>query len=1013
VTDRGDRHVSAVGRLARLGFADPDRAARLLAEPALAGLVDPLEDLFADGLLAALRAAADPDLALAGLVRLLEATSSAGTDADPARLRAVLRAGGPVRDRLLAVLGASDALGDHLARHPGHWTVLLADAPHPDAVPGAARTALLRAVGAEEPEPVAALAPAAALDALRVAYRRLLLAIAGHDLAAPDPAVAEPAVSAALADLAAGALEAALAVARGELPAGSAPCRIAVLGMGKCGGRELNYVSDVDVIYVVEPLEGGDEQAALATGTKLAAGLARACSEATAEGTLWPVDAALRPEGRRGPLVRTLESHLAYYRRWAATWEFQALLKARPVAGDVRLGQAWLDAIHPLVWRAAERANFVEDVQAMRRRVEEHVPAKEAGRQLKLGPGGLRDVEFSVQLLQLVHGRVDPRLRTGNTLEALEALATYGYVGRDDAAELDRAYRFLRALEHRIQLHRLRRTHVVPEGAADLRRLGRALGLAGDPARALETQWRRHALEVRRLHEKLFYRPLLAAAARLSTDEVRLTPDAARARLAALGYRDPAGAMRHLEALTGGVSRRAAIQRQLLPVLLGWFADGPDPDAGLLAFRRLSEELGTTHWYLKMLRDSGAAAERMAHVLSSSRYVADLLAKGPEAVALLGDDDELVPRPRGVSLAAVGKALERHAGDPDGAALAALAVRRRELVRTAVADVAGLLEPGAVGSALSDAAAAALDGGLRAAIDAVQQRLGRPLPTRMLVVAMGRLGGGELGYGSDADVLFVHDPLPGEPARAAEEAATAVAGELRRLLSSPGPEPPLAVDADLRPEGRNGPLVRTLASYAEYYARWSLAWEAQALTRAVPVAGDADLGRRFDALIDPLRWPAGGLGEGDVREVRRIKARVEAERLPRGADPHRHLKLGRGGLSDVEWTVQLLQLRHAGKVPELRTPGTLDALRAVAAAGLVAEADADALAAAWTLASRVRNAVVLWRGRAADTLPTGVRELDAVARLVGYPPGSAARLDDDYQRTTRRARSVVERVFYG
>jgi glutamate-ammonia-ligase adenylyltransferase len=1027
VTERsGDRQVSAVGRLARLGFADPERAARLLDDPAIAGLVDPLEDRFADGLVAALRLVPDPDLALLGLVRLLEGVPAAGVAADPGRLRAVLRAGGPARARLLAVLGASAAFGDHLARHPAHWTVLLADAPAAEAIPGAARTALLRAVGAdpEAAEPVAALATAgsgAALDALRVTYRRLLLAIAGHDLAAPDPAAAEPAVSGALADLAAGALEAALAIARAELPAGSEPCRIAVLAMGKCGGRELNYVSDVDVIYVVEPPEPGegaepggttDEQGALATGTRLAAGLARACSEPTAEGMLWPVDAALRPEGKRGPLVRTLESHLAYYRRWAATWEFQALLKARPVAGDVRLGQAWLDAVHPLVWRAAEREHFVEDVQAMRRRVEEHVPAKEAGRQLKLGPGGLRDVEFSVQLLQLVHGRVDPRLRTGNTLEALEALATYGYVGRDDAAELDRAYRFLRALEHRLQLYRLRRTHVVPADPADLRRLGRAMQQGPDPARALEAQWHRHALEVRRLHEKLFYRPLLAAAARLSTDEVRLTPDAARARLAALGYRDPAGALRHLGALTAGVSRRAAIQRQLLPVLLGWFADGADPDAGLLAFRRLSEDLGTTHWYLKMLRDSGAAAERMAHVLSASGYVAQLLEKGPEAVALLGDDDELVPRPREVTLAAVGKAVERHAGDPDGAALAALAVRRRELVRTSIADVAGLLDHEAVGRALADAAVAALDGGLRAATDAVERRLGGPLPTRMLVVAMGRLGGAELGYGSDADVLFVHEPLPREPARRAEEAAAAVAGELRRLLASPGPEPALAVDADLRPEGRNGPLVRTLQSYAEYYSRWSLPWEAQALTRAVPVAGDAGLGRRFEALVDPIRWPAGGLGEGDVREVRRIKARVEAERLPRGADPHRHLKLGRGGLSDVEWTVQLLQLRNAGRVPELRTPSTLHALRAARDAGLVDPHDAEALAAAWTFAARVRNAVVLWRGRPADSLPTGVRELEGVARLVGYPPASAGRLDDDYQRITRRARGVVERLFY-
>ncbi|HVN10778.1 MAG TPA: bifunctional [glutamine synthetase] adenylyltransferase/[glutamine synthetase]-adenylyl-L-tyrosine phosphorylase [Kineosporiaceae bacterium] len=1012
------RHSSTRARLVRLGFADPDRAAALLGDPALAGLLDPLEDRFDDGLVAGLAAVPDPDLAVANLVRLLERLPSNPGDpgdrgADAGRLRAVLRAGGTARDRLLAVLGTSAALGDHLARHPEQWSAVGEDAPDD---PEAARAALLAAVGADPDagEPVAGLTGTAALDALRVAYRRRLLAIAGRDLVAPDVPAAEPDVSRNLADLAAAALEAALAIARAELPPGSAPCRIAVLGLGKCGGRELNYVSDVDVIYVVEPSGATvDEQAALATGSRLATGLARACSEATAEGTLWPVDAALRPEGKRGPLVRTLASHVAYYRRWAATWEFQALLKARPVAGDVRLAQVYLDAIRPMVWRAAERDHFVEDVQAMRRRVEEQVPAREAGRQLKLGRGGLRDVEFSVQLLQLVHGRVDPRLRTGNTVEALEALAAYGYVGRDDGAELDRAYRTLRALEHRIQLHRLRRTHVVPSAPADLRRLGRAMGFTRDPAAELEDLWHRHAIEVRRLHEKLFYRPLLAAAARLSTDQVRLTPEAARARLAALGYRDPAGALRHLAALTSGVSRRAAIQRQLLPVLLGWFADGPDPDGGLLAFRRLSEELGTTHWYLKMLRDSGAAAERMAHVLSSSRLVAQLLERAPEAVAMLGDDDELLPRPREVTLGAVRGAAERHRDRPDAAARAALAIRRREIVRTGIADVAGLVDHEHVGRALTDAAVGALEGGLRAACAVVEQDTGVPLPTRMLLVAMGRLGGAEQGYGSDADVLFVHEPLPGADPRQAEQAAFAVAGELRRLLAAPGPEPPLAVDADLRPEGRNGSLVRTLQSYAEYYARWSLPWEAQALTRAVPVVGDAGLGERFVALVDPVRWPRRGLPESAVREIRRIKARVEAERLPRGADPHRHLKLGRGGLSDVEWTVQLLQLRYAGALPELRTPSTLHALRAAEDAGLVGPDDARELAAAWTLASRVRNAVVLFRGRPSDSLPTSVRELDGVARLVGYPPGSAGRLEDDYQRITRRARNVVERLFYG
>jgi glutamate-ammonia-ligase adenylyltransferase len=345
--------------------------------------------------------------------------------------------------------------------------------------------------------------------------------------------------------------------------------------------------------------------------------------------------------------------------------------------------------------------------------------------------------------------------------------------------------------------------------------------------------------------------------------------------------------------------------------------------------------------------------------------------------------------------------------------VAARGVRRREIVRTAVADIVGLVGLSEVGTALSDAAAAALDGALRAASAAVAARRGVPLPTLLLVVAMGRLGGGELGYGSDADVMFVYDPLPGAVEKDAHDVAMEVFSELRRLLAAPGPEPSLDVDPDLRPEGRNGPLIRSLDSYARYYERWSSPWEAQALTRAAPIAGDPGLAQRFEQLIDPLRWPKGGISDTVVREIRRIKARVESERLPRGADPHRHLKLGRGSISDVEWTVQLLQLLHAGEVPALRTSSTTGALAGAVSAGLLDAADAEVLLTAWQLASRVRNATVLWRGVPADALPTAIRELDGVARIVGYPPASAMRLDEDYQRITRRARSVVERVFYG
>ncbi len=286
-------------------------------------------------------------------------------------------------------------------------------------------------------------------------------------------------------------------------------------------------------------------------------------------------------------------------------------------------------------------------------------------------------------------------------------------------------------------------------------------------------------------------------------------------------------------------------------------------------------------------------------------------------------------------------------------------------------------------------------------------------PARMAVVAMGRYGGFELSYASDADVMFVSEPVEGADPQVAASYAQGVVNELRRLLSLPASDPPLEVDADLRPEGRQGPLVRTLASYEAYYRRWSDVWEFQALLRADAVVGDEGLRRRFHELVDPLRFPADGLDDHGVTEVRRIKARVEAERLPRGADRRTHLKLGRGGLADVEWTVQLLQMQHAGRLEGLRTPRTLPALDAAAEAGLVDREDADRLAASWRMVSRVRNAITLVRGKAGDQIPTDARERAGVAALLGYGPGRSDELVNDLLRTTRRAHEVVDRVFWG
>ncbi|MGW5418825.1 bifunctional [glutamine synthetase] adenylyltransferase/[glutamine synthetase]-adenylyl-L-tyrosine phosphorylase [Streptomyces sp. NPDC003943] len=989
------RRSSTFTRLLRHGFTDPSAAERLLD-------LDDLAPLRGDSvLLDALGATADPDLALLGLVRLVEAQPPAERPA----FTTTLLSAKPFRDRLLGVLGASEALADHLARHPYDWQALVTYEAA-DLHPGVAE--FERGL-AEAVDPVT----------LRVAYRRCLLAIAARDVCGTTD-VAQTAAE--LADLATATLRAALRIARAAAPEDAAHCRLAVIAMGKCGGHELNYVSDVDVIFVGEAADGTDESKALQAATRLASHLMRICSETTVEGSIWPVDANLRPEGRNGPLVRTLSSHLAYYQRWAKTWEFQALLKARAVAGDADLGAAYIDAVSPLVWQAAERENFVPDVQKMRRRVVDNIPAGHVDRELKLGPGGLRDVEFAVQLLQLVHGRSDATLHSGTTLDALAALAAGGYVGRADAAQLDDAYRFLRAMEHRIQLYRLRRTHLVPEGEADLRRLGRSLGLRTDPVTELNREWKRHAAVVRRLHEKLFYRPLLDAVAQLAPGEIRLSPKAAGQRLEALGYADPAAALRHLEALSSGVTRKAAIQRTLLPVLLGWFADSADPDAGLLGFRKVSDALGKTPWYLRLLRDEGAAAENLARVLSAGRLAPDLLLRAPEAVAILGDPEGLKPRGRDhleqEVLAAVGRAE-----GPEQAVAAARGVRRRELFRTAAADLIASYgtednpreaDPGAlvdrVGRAVTDLNAATISGALRAAVRA---EWGEELPTRFAVIGVGRFGGHELGYGSDADVLFVHEPREGVDEQEAAKAANRVVTEMRRLLQLPTADPPLLIDADLRPEGKSGPMVRTLKSYGAYYRRWSLVWESQALLRAEPMAGDRELGQRFIELVDPLRYPMEGLGEDAVREIRRLKARMETERLPRGADPTLHAKLGRGGLSDVEWTVQLLQMRHGWAEPGLRTTRTREALAAAHAAGLIGTEEAQTLDEAWVLATRVRNAVMLVRGRAGDTFPSEPRELAAVGRFLGYAPGHVGEMVDDYRRITRRARAVMEELFYG
>ncbi|GAB3044306.1 bifunctional [glutamine synthetase] adenylyltransferase/[glutamine synthetase]-adenylyl-L-tyrosine phosphorylase [Parafrigoribacterium mesophilum] len=968
------RQESALTGLARLGFTQLRAAEELLRSWDAAANFLPL-----------LSASANPDQALRMLVELRE-RAAPGTDAvlaDPA-----------AASRLIRVLGASKGLAEFFLRHPAEVAALADALPAlPDA--DSYRADLLAAV--------AGLRTEVAVNILRKRYRWHLARIAAWDLEQADALGAVDSVGMALADLAGATLDAALSIARGQsrFPKDeTAATRLAIIGMGKAGARELNYVSDVDVLFVAEPGDAMSNERAVQIGTALAIATSQAIFGLATEPELWEVDANLRPEGKDGALVRTLESHLAYYARWAKGWEFQALLKARPLAGDLELGGRFVDAVAPAVWSSASGENFVESVQRMRERVTANIPRDEVDVQLKLGPGGLRDVEFTIQLLQLVHGQTDPGVRQRGTLPALHALAERSYIGREESAEFSQDYRFLRLLEHRLQLAQLRRTHLMPREPEDLRLLARASGLPG--AEELTARWQRTKTAVRGLHERLFYRPLLAAVAHLPEGGMALSSENAAARLAAIGFTDPQGALRHIAALTAGVSRRAAIQRNLLPVILQWLAEGADPDRGLLAFRRLSDDLGETHWYLRMLRDSSGAAHRLAQLLAGSRFVGDLLEGIPEAVAWLEADDQLQPRDRAQLLQEVHAIVKRHARNQEAGAGAIRAMRRREVLRLAISSILGLITVEQLASGLTDVVDGVLTGMLALAHpqnDGIE----------FAIIAMGRYGGAELGIGSDADVMYVYR-AGSASAELAQSTAEKIVGTLSRLTEDV--RLPLDLDINLRPEGKNGAIVRSLDSYRAYYARWSLTWEAQALLRARTAVGDGDLLRDFEALADEVRYPV-AISDKDVREIKRIKARVESERLPQGADPSRHLKLGRGSLSDVEWFVQLLQLQHGARIAALRTTSTLEALAVATRENLVSEGDSNRLQEAWLFASRTRSAMTLWTSKTTDVLPGTRAQLEGVARIMGYPPGSANALESDYLRVTRRARHVFEREFYG
>ena len=1031
--------------LIKAGFARPD-AARC----AMMAICKNCNKISFETLLRSALTVEDPDSALLSLQDLSETY--------PEIINNISTSNSQVSDSLtslMQVLGASNALAMLMRTRPNLIKAAANDPNHLFAMTREERVKdLLEAIQAYTATVVSSessdsntiyltsLGFAQAVSALRARYREHVAAIMAADLASADPVEVQPDISRKLSDAADAVLEAALSISRGQVT-GSSACRFAIIAMGKLGAQEINYVSDIDLIYVVEPADLSNKQnqdAALRVGVSMAMVLQKVCQSVvmgSVEPPLWQIDTALRPEGKDGPLVRRLDSHREYYEKWASSWEFQALLKSRPAAGDTDLGKAYRDMVEPFIWKASGREHFVADCQHMRQRVESLIPASQRDLDMKLGKGGLRDVEFTVQMLQLVHGSEDESLRVKDTISALQALAQGGYVSRSQAALLAEHYRFERVLEHRQQMWSMHRTHLFPDlgaqgnGGLDrartisteqlnnneqICRLARAVRLRPEELVAHFDKARR---EIRHLHKDIYYRPMLPINAQTDADPIVLSPEAARARFASIGFADARAAQLHVEALTEGLSRAAKIHRILLPAVLKWLGDGQNPDMGLLAWRRLAERFGGKNTYLGFLRDSPSAAQRLCHVLADSRYLGDAMMQSMQSITWLGDDEALSARDRASLDMQTSAMVARYASNIADFAQSLRALRRQEIERVALAWMCGLIDDDTSMLAMSDVFDAILDATLQWSMREAVSVMNLNAPqAEIAIIALGRYGGREVNFCSDADIMVIYKPV-GEDCdfNAAHRFAQKTVDILRNILQGPLTlEPKIMVDLDLRPEGKDGPLVRSLESCEKYYRQWASTWEHQALLRARFAAGSKELADALlDGVVNELRYAANPLSDSQLAEIRKLKARMEAERLPRGVSRDRHLKLGRGSLSDVEWTVQLMQLQYASKHESLRVVGTMQALKALQSEHFISDEDAEVLSRCWHMCSAVRNANFLWSGSMAraDIIPTDSYSLGGIATYLGYEPNQGRVFENDLLATMRQCREIMSRLFYG
>src|SRR5437016_1117358 len=806
-------------------------------------------------------------------------------------------------------------------------------------------------------------------------------------------------------------------------PAGrsaSDPSGFCVLGMGKLGGEELNFSSDADVLYVYDkdgrtqgpnPIDHFAFYARLAESVTASVGSPGAAPEG---GFVFRVDLDLRPEGRNGPIVNAIRGLELYYEAQGAPWERFALLKARPIAGDLATGEEALLRLMPFVFRKYFDLKAIDEMRQLKARAEKEA-ARAPGIDLKLGRGGIREIEFFVQALQLLHGGRDPNLRVRGTMKALDRLLYAGLISSRDRDELAEAYVVLRRLEHRVQMLAERQTHSMPEDVRENQRLARRTGYQDASAMSADLALHRSRVEAR-------FKDLLRVASGSGPSEdpraaaaadPEATPDQRAAALAELGFDQPDASAEELARLAQKRGTPFQEAQPLGAALITELAAAPDPDQALRHLADLYGGLAYPHATSELLAQSPRTTRLLISLFGSSDYLSRQLLTHPELIdQLVLRGSAALVRERADLRADLGNRLRAVPESDLEATLTELRrFRNEEVLRIALHDVAGALAVEQVSRQLSDLADACVEACFSLAWAEIEKRYGKRDAT-MVVIALGKLGGRELGYHSDLDLLFLYSQ-PGEHAGNHEYFAK-VAQKLISHLTLPLREGTLyRIDTRLRPSGSAGPLVVSFDALATYHAREARLWERQALLRARAVAGDEALFQRASReVLEPSLFRKLDPKEAS-RELLAMRERMEREIAGESGGLY-NSKLGRGGLVDVEFAAQFLQLAHGAREPSVRSANTSQALALLLKHGHLGPQDHAALARGYRFLRRLESRLRIVRDRSVDRIPESGPELLRLARRMGYSgPRAGEELLADYQRTATQVRGAFLRVLGG